>query len=616
MKQKEKKKVNAALLNMISPMGFSHSKNYVEIGENTGSVYGITRYCHGVDYGWLEPVMNIPGTMATIHYHPLPEAETMDVINSNMANLRRRMNEKNDDVSQKKYEKELEHSDRMLDDLYSHSASVGAVTTTIMPFASEKRIGKVVSRLKGEMKKQSHVCKRLAFRQKDGFQHISPCGTSNSHIYETLQTMVPLRSVIGGFPFASSGFNDGSGYLFGTLTDTNNSACSNMILDIWKRGQDRNNSHIVIMGEPGSGKSTKLKDIMIMEYAMGTKILAIDPEREQRHLCKKMKGNWVNAGGGKCKINPLQVRVLPADEEELTEDEIGLPTLAAFLLHLKAWFQMACPEITYSQLNRLESLLIATYERFHMDENTNFEKISNEEYPILSDLLETVDAEIKRMKEDKTSNEAEFIYKQGIQDILTIRDYIANMTTGALKYLWNGHTTVDLDASCVVVDTYDLQNTPDYVKGAQYYNILTWMWLEASKDRKERVMIVADEAYLMIDRKIPQALTFLRNSLKRGRKYEISFVLVSHSVVDFLDESIKQYGQAILDSSSIKILMGCDGQNLEETKGLYHLSEAEEEVLALKQRGLALMIIGKMHMKVMFEIADYKWQYLGTAGGR
>lgn len=616
MKKKEQQKINPTLVNMISPMSFSHSKKFVEIGENTGSVYGVTRYSHSVDYGWMEPIMNIPGTMASVYYHPLPESETMDVINNNMANLRRKMAERLDDVTQKKCETELEHSDRMLDDLYSHSASVGAVSTTVMALASEKRIDKVISRLKGEMKKGLHTCKNLSASQKEGYLHMSPCGTMNNHVTNMLQSMVPLRSIVGGFPFASSGFNDGSGYLFGTLSDTNNAASSNMILDIWKRGQDRNNSHMVIMGEPGSGKSTKLKDIMLMEYAMGTRLMAIDPEREQRQLCKKLNGDWINAGGGNGKINPLQVRVLPKEDDDLSVDEIGLPSLASYLMHLKAWFQMACPDISQSQVIKLEDLLILTYERFGMNFETDYQKIKNNQYPIMTDLLETIESELERIKSDKVNDKSGIIYEQGIQDILALRDYVANMATGSLSYLWNGHTTLGFNSNYVVIDTYDLQDAPDYVKGAQYYNILTWMWLEAARDRKEKVMIVADEAYLMIDRKIPQALTFLRNSLKRGRKYEISFVLVSHSVVDFLDESIKQYGQAILDSSSIKILMGCDGQNLEETKDLYHLSEAEEEVLSLKQRGLALMIIGKMHMKVMFEIADYKWDYFGSAGGR
>ena len=62
--------------------------------------------------------------------------------------------------------------------------------------------------------------------------------------------------------------------------------------------------------------------------------------------------------------------------------------------------------------------------------------------------------------------------------------------------------------------------------------------------------------------------------------------------------------------------MGCDGKYLEDTVQLYNLTEAEEETLAMKQRGLALMIIGMVHMKVKFEFAEYKWEYFGASGGR
>lgn len=605
MKKNKSTVQNHALLNLIAPMTFKFYKNKLEIGENNGKIYGITRYNENVDYGWMEPLMNVPGTIANISYKPLPEGDCMDVISNNMKVIKRKLDETTDELGRKRLEIALENSDKMLDDLCRKEESVGAVSTTVMTVASEEYIEKVDSRLKGVIKKGKHRYRLLTNRQIAGYQHMSPCCPTNERVKEMLDRMVPLRSVLGGFPYASSGFNDGSGYLFGTLQDSTNSSSSNMILDLWKRGQDRNNSHMVIMGEPGSGKSTKLKDIELMEYAMGTRLLVIDPEREQKYLCKKMGGTWINAGGGSGRINPLQVRVLPTDPDEVGEDETGLPDLAAYLMHLKAWFQMACPGITASQLNYLEKMLIITYEKFGMNWDSDFSGYKNTDYPIMSDLLVTIN--------EYTDKETD---AQRKKDMMEVRDFIENMVSGSLQFLWNGHTTIEFDSDFVVLDTYDLQNTPDYIKGAQYYNILTWMWLEASKNRKERVMIVADEAYLMIDRKIPQALIFLRNSLKRGRKYEVAFVLVSHSVVDFLDESVKMYGQAVLDASAIKILMGTDGRNLEDTVKLYKLTEAEEETLALKQRGQALMIIGKMHMKVMFEIAEYKWEYFGTAGGR
>lgn len=70
-------------------------------------------------------------------------------------------------------------------------------------------------------------------------------------------------------------------------------------------------------------------------------------------------------------------------------------------------------------------------------------------------------------------------------------------------------------------------------------------------------------------------MVYLRNMMKRARKYEAAVAIISHSVRDFLSESIRQYGQALLDVPCYKILMGTDGPNLKETRQLYDLTEAE-----------------------------------------
>lgn len=96
---------------------------------------------------------------------------------------------------------------------------------------------------------------------------------------------------------------------------------------------------------------------------------------------------------------------------------------------------------------------------------------------------------------------------------------------------------------------------------------MTWCWEQMSKDRNERVLLICDEAYLMIDPQVPQSLVFLRNVEKRARKYEAGPIIISHSVVDFLSPEIKMYGQALLDIPCIKIIMGTDGKNLQELVG-------------------------------------------------
>lgn len=74
------------------------------------------------------------------------------------------------------------------------------------------------------------------------------------------------------------------------------------------------------------------------------------------------------------------------------------------------------------------------------------------------------------------------------------------------------------------------------------------------------------------------------------------------------------YGQALLDIPCYKILMGCDGKNLQETTDLYNLTDAEQELLESKRRGHALFLVGSKRLHVNFEIPAYKFAYMGKAG--
>ncbi len=86
--------------------------------------------------------------------------------------------------------------------------------------------------------------------------------------------------------------------------------------------------------------------------------------------------------------------------------------------------------------------------------------------------------------------------------------------------------------------------------------------------------------------------------------------IISHSVVDFLDTSVKMYGQAILDMACYKILMGSDGQNLEEMKVLYKLTEAEYDLIYARQMGVALFMAGTSRLSVKFDIFPYEFEYM------
>lgn len=176
------------------------------------------------------------------------------------------------------------------------------MSVSIMPIAhDEKNFIKVCRKVESVVNIMKCKIRTLANLQKEGLQNISPTYPTSEKIENIVERIIPMSTFVGGFPFASSGFNDGTGYYF--AKDNNGGL---VIVDTWKRGGDRTNSNMVIMGVAGVGKSTAVKHIALSEYMKGTKLIFIDPESEYKDLCMNLNGDWINAGGGRNgKINPL-----------------------------------------------------------------------------------------------------------------------------------------------------------------------------------------------------------------------------------------------------------------------------------------------------------------------
>lgn len=608
LKNRRKKdiiEVNNPLLNDITPVGFTERRNGIDIGENTGKVYGVIKYPQNVDYGWLTKLTNIPGTIASIQFTPIDSSIFVETISRNIRLNRGAADAAKEPLVKQRAEAAAESGERIMEQIDRDDESLGLLSTIIMPISpDDKAFNKICRRVEGAFSTAKCKIRSFANLQLQGFKMLAPYyGTSEMN--NIIGKPVPLSSFIGGFPFASSGYNDGTGYYLGK-----DSSGGLIIVDPWKRGGDRTNSFFVIMGIPGVGKSTVVKHIALAEYMKGTKLIFIDPHREYRELCQALNGDWINAGGGsKGKINPLQIRVVPRDEEEEAErlysdDGHGMGDMALYIKNLEIFFKLYIPSITDRQLAIIKSEIIELYNSFNIFWDTDITKLANTDFPIISDLYNQIHV--------KSGNKESSLCKDYEELALLLKD----IATGSDSFLWNGHTTIKAESKCICIDTKDLQNTSENILSTQYFNLLQWAWEEIIKNPTEPVMLFADEAYLMIDPRVPQSLIFLRNLIKGARKYEGGGGIISHIVGDFLDPKIKMYGQAILDLPAFKILMGTDGKNLQETKELYNLTEAEEELLLSKKRGRALFMIGSKRLNINFEIPEYKFEYMGKAGGR
>jgi type IV secretory pathway VirB4 component len=600
-------KLNSSLLNIITPIGLDIKRNMITIGENLGKSYGIVKYPEEPKYGWLKKITNINSTICSIHFKPIDGGTFLQSVSRNISMNKGIANSTKDELIKTRANKAIESGQKIMKRIEHQNEVVGKMGILMLPMASdEKNFNQITKKTNSKITSTGCKSRCLSFLQENAFKQMSPFYTKDNDVGNVIDRIIPLSTFIGGFPFANSGYNDGKGSYF-----AKDSSGGLIIVDIWKRGEDRTNSNFAIMGIPGVGKSTAIKHIVLSEYMMGTKLIFVDPHREYADICKNLNGDWINAGGGgNGKINPLQIRSVPRDEDEEQNNKLykdegnGMGDMALYIKNLEIFFSLYIPSLSDRERAILKSEIIELYNEFNIFWDTDISSLSNTDFPIMEDLYNQI---FKKSKDKSNPYQKDY-------DNLAL--FLKDIACGSDSFLWNGYTNLNANSKCVVLDTKDLQNSPDNIISTQYFNILQWAWEEIVKNPNERVLLICDEAYLMINPKVPQSLVFLRNASKGLRKYEGGLAIISHSVVDFLAPEVKMYGQPLLDLACFKIIMGTDGKNLDETKDLYNLTEAEEELIASKQRGTALLIIGSKRLQIQFEIPDYKFDYMGKAGGR
>ncbi len=604
--------VNETILNFITPAGIQVTDTEANVGEQYGKIYTVNTFPERPSYGWLSDICNLEGTSCCMEWRRAEAGFLEKVYNDKYKEVKEEMELTRDQTVKQVKERELADLKSMIDRISVNKEPVGYLNIMLhVQDSSERALASRLKTVSGQVAVVGAGLRNLRFRQKEALECMSPYGLPNSMVADQGARNMPMSTFIGGFPMASAGIYDPNGIYLGK---TKNYRL--FILDMWKRGHDRINSNWFISGDPGTGKSTTLKSLIVKDWACGTKYIIFDVEREFIELAKHndIKGDVVDcAGGSDGRINPLQVRRIPRNEEdepdndgEYLDEGNGINDLALHLQWLKAFFRLYFSKDPGGEKwTALEKSLIELYAAFGITWSTNAADLKNDQYPVVKDLYRVV---IHRR--DNAENERE----KGIYAELA--DDLYSMAEGADQFLWNGITTIDPQSDFVVIDTSQLMEMDNNVRRAQFYNLLGWAWNEMSKNRNEKVQLVTEEGYHYMDPDYPEIMKFLRNISKRDRKYEAGLMFVTHEVVDVLDPATKRFGQAILDNSCYKFMMGCDGKNLEETVNLFRLTEQEEAILAARIRGRGLLIAGNVRLEMSLDVREKFLTMFGRGGGR
>lgn len=600
-KQTPEEQGHAALMEQITPAGgMRFDATSAWIGSSLCRFYGAVRYPSELEYGWAVKIMGATDCVTCITYYPGMASEIGDALSRSMRTSTQNALEENDARQRKRYERKVNDADRLIDNLDARGMSLGHISIVVMAYAADHEGLELVCR---------SVCDRFALKriklkvlscvQREAWKHLSPYYPNRPVIDDILRRIVPLETVVGGYPMTVNILRDDNGVYFARTPDR-----GIVSLDIFYRSRDRNNGNGIVTGMPGVGKSTLLKSMLESMYMLGMKCIVNDPEREFRDMCNAMGGSWINAGGGSARVNLLQVQAPipdPEDDDSNVFVDKNESILSQHIQHVETILRYKLPDLTDVQISLLERVLIDMYASYGIDLNSGEECLAraNEQWPVMKDLWQLLQS--KAVEDPR------------YDDIALL---IESMAVGADSSIWNGHTNIDMSNNLIVIDTHALSEGSERNRVAQYYNLLRMEFTSASADRDTPYFIVCDESQTMFDPNLPQAAAALRKMSLRLRKYEGCLWLAFHSLHELLDDKVRLDGQPILDAAGYKILFGTDGRNLADTVNLFKLTPAEEKFLESKQRGKALALIGSRHMQVDFDLPQYKLDLMGRGGGR
>ena len=442
---------------------------------------------------------------------------------------------------------------------------------------------------------------KLMLKQQQGFQSIMLSG--HNAFSEQFERVLPASSVANLYFFNYSGKTDENGFYIGRAKYG-----SNIIVDFNKRAEDKTNSNILILGNSGQGKSYLLKLLLINFLESGKALCVLDPESEYEDLCNNCGGYFVDLMSGEYIINPLEPKLWSDSDEQMDGDaDVAAfkkkTKLSQHISFLRDFFA-SYKGFTDSHIDTLEIMVEKLYEKWEIDDNTDFSSLESKDYPMLSDLYELIELEYQNYnKADRP------IYTETLlQEILL---GIHSMCIGAESKFFNGHTNIKSDRF-VVFGVKGLLEASKNIKNAMLFNILSYMSNQLLTTGNTVAAI--DEFYLFLSN--ITAVEYIRNFSKRVRKKESAVVLASQNIEDYTLPGIAEYTKPLFSIPTHSFLFNAGNIDPKFFMDNLQLDASEYNLIRYPQRGVCLYKCGIERYNLMVIAPKYKEALFGKAGGR
>ena len=451
-----------------------------------------------------------------------------------------------------------------------------------------------------EMTREKLSVDRLTLRQKEGFISCMPCG--HNAFGSQFERVLPASAVANCYPFNYSGKTDPHGFYIGK-----DKFGTNIIVDFDRRSDDKTNSNILILGNSGQGKSYLLKLILTNTRMSGKSVICLDAEQEYEDLCNNLGGCYVDLMTGEYIINPLEPKEWSDNGGEADTDSPEAfrkaTRLSQHISYLKDFFRVY-KDFDDAQIDALEILLTRIYGKFGITDNTDYDKLTSDDYPVMADLYAIVESEYQR-------------YEKGSKSLFTedlLRELclgLHSMCVGAESKFFNGHTNIS-DDRFIVFGVKGLMEANMKLKNAMLFNILSYM--NHKLLTKGNTAASIDELYLFLSNLT--AIEYIRNASKRVRKKDSSIILASQNIEDFLLPEIKEMTKPLFSIPTHQFLFNGGNVNPRDYMDALQLEESEYDLIKYPERGTCLFKCGNERYLLQVIAPEYKAKLFGNAGGR
>jgi len=603
----------------IMPETMEFFSNKIKTDSVYESVFTTYEYPSEVPGAWMTSIMGLADTTCVINIRNVEQGTAKALMDKAIREINTQILEKGKMSENMAKRAQLESFVEVLREIERGSEYLKLIGIYVLSYAnSEKELRANNRKVLNQFKQNRFKVDKLPLRQMTGL--ISMLPTPRDDLILNNGRDIPSSTLGASFPFMFQDLKDKDGFLLGY------NESSLIFFDPKVRSPSRTNSNIMVIGKSGSGKSHFTKKMFLKMILEGVKTFIVDPEGEYDIMTQRLGGQIIDVGSGNnSRINPFHIFGVMQEESGdmvLTAEQIRDGYRSIFSSHiqfLEQFMQNLIPDMTNREVARLSNIFTEAYSRKNISKYEDFSKYKPEDYPIMDDIMGIVRERIKKLTDIivKDANRSVEVGSE-LNDLRNIEVYMDRLCgEGSLATLWNGPTTIDTkNSDLILFDFRKMTNSKnDQVMNAQMMLVLRFLENEVSKNREHNlakgdnrhIAIVVDEAHVFIDERSPAALYFMHNMIKRIRKYNGIFVVITQNVNDFVGAvNIKKYTTAIINGCQYSFIFGLNPADLQSLIDLYAsvggFSEQEKDFIANAGIGQCLFVVAPGQRITMHKI--------------